>query len=90
MLGLSILSAIIQQQLRVRLNVALGSGADAEEIVRNVRESLDYIRGLDSQVARVVRDAYGESIRDGFGVVCGLVACAGVASFWLREVRVGK
>ena len=90
MLGLSILSAVVQQQLRVRLDRALGTGADAEEIVKNVRESLDYIRGLDPQVARLVREAYGESIRDGFGVVCGLVACAGIASFGVREVRIGK
>ena len=79
-LGLSILSATVQQQLRVRLRDALGSGAEADAIVRNVRESLDYIRGLDPSVAQLVRQAYGESIRDGFGLVCGLVVCACIAA----------
>ena len=45
-----------------------------------MRESLDYVRDLNPEIAAIVRGAYGRSIRDGFGVVVALSACAGVAS----------
>ena len=76
----------MQQALRTRLNNALdaipdvGRPEDVEKIVKNVRESLEYIKELNPQVAVLVRRAYGESIRDGFAVVSGLVAMAGFAS----------
>ena len=78
--GISIISSLVQAQLRSRLQASLGSSKEAEEIVRNVRESLDFIRRLEPDVAATVREAYAKSIRDGFGVVLGLVVCAAVAS----------
>ena len=66
--GLSSLTAVVQYQLKTRLQAELGSGQDVDEIVRRVRESLDYVKTLPLDVQDVVRSAYGVSIRNGFGL----------------------
>lgn len=77
---LSLTASVIQQSLRNQLQNQLNSGKDADEIVKRVRESLDYIKTLEPEVRNLVRQCYAKSIRDGFGFILGMIACAMVGS----------
>ena len=70
----------MQQSLRNQLREKLKSGKDAEEVVRRVRESLDFIRGLEPEVREVVRACYGAATRQGFGLMLGIVSFAMLSS----------
>ena len=77
--GLSLSATVVQQSLRNQLGEKLG-GKDAEEVVRRVRESLDFIRGLEPEVREVVRACYGAATRQGFGLMLGIVSFAMLSS----------
>lgn len=77
---LSLGSSVIQQSLRNQLREHLNSGKDAEEIVRRVRQSLDYIKTLEPGVQEAVRRCYANSTRNGFAFVLGIGCCAMLAS----------
>ena len=79
-LGLSIFSAISQQVLRSRLQKEFAGSEDAEEIVKRIRRSLDFVETLEPRVQILVRDAYGEAIRTVFAVIVGVLAMAAVSS----------
>ena len=79
-LGLSTLSAISQQVLRSRLQEEFRGSQDAEEIVRRIRESLEFVKTLEPRVQVLVRSAYGEAIRTVFAVIVGILAMAAVSS----------
>ena len=78
--GLSLSAAVVQQSLRNQLRERLKSGKDAEDIVKKVRESLDYIRTLDPEVREIVRQCYGSATRHGFGLMLGIVFFAMLSS----------
>ena len=78
--GLSLSSTVVQQSLRIQLRDRLRSGKDADQIVRRVRESLDYIKTLDPEVKEMVRQSYGSAVRAGYGLVLGIVAFAMLSS----------
>ena len=80
MIGLSLSATVVQQSLRNQLEDKLRSGKDADEVVRRVRESLDFIRGLEPEVRDVVRKCYGAATRDGFGLMLGIVCFAMLSS----------
>ena len=82
--GLSIVSAIMQQQLRNRLHDILGSGRKAEDIVLRVRESLEYIRQLDPATATIVRTAYSDSVRTAFNAIIVFFIAAWISSCKFR------
>ena len=73
-------STVVQQSLRNQLRDRLSNGKDAEEIVRRVRQSLDYIKTLDPTVREVVRQCYGSATRTGFGLMIGIVALSMASS----------
>ena len=75
-IGLSLSATVVQQSLRMQLRDRLKSGKDAEEIVKSVRESLDYIKTLEPDVREIVRQCYGTATRAGFGLMLGIVAFA--------------
>lgn len=76
---LSLSASIVQQSLKTQFRDHLSSGNDAEEMVRRVRESLDYIRTLNPTVQATVRQCYASSTGNGFLFVFG-VACCGMVS----------
>lgn len=78
--GLSLSATVVQQSLRNQLRDKLKSGKDAENIVRRVRESLDYITTLDPDVREVVRQCYGSATRYGFWLMLGMVSFAMLSS----------
>ena len=78
--GISLLNAILQQQLRTRLQVILGNGEEAEHVIQEVRQSLEYIKNLDPSTARLVRIAYAGSIRFAFGTIIMAVFASFISS----------
>lgn len=86
-IGISLSSTVVQQSLRNCLLRGLGSGQEADQIVRRVRRSLDYIRTLEPEFADVVRNCYGHAVRDGFALMIGIVFFAMASSFFIREKK---
>ncbi len=78
--GLSLSATVVQQSLRNQLRDQLKSGKDAENIVKRVRESLDYIRTLEPEVRETVRQCYGNATRNGFYLMLGIVFFAMLSS----------
>ena len=79
-LALAGLAAYFQQLLRIKLHEKLGSGDEADTIVRKVRESLTYLDNLPEEVRIVVRGTYKEAISSVFAVMIGICACALVSA----------
>ncbi|KAL3475155.1 major facilitator superfamily domain-containing protein [Aspergillus californicus] len=84
-IGLSLSSTVVQQVLRERLRYALRDSKDIDRIVDGVRQSLDYIKTLDPDVAKTVRDCYGWATNKGFAFMIGIVLFAFVSSIFIRE-----
>jgi len=89
-LGIAAVSTLLQQSLRVTLAERLKDGRDVENVVRNVRESLDFIKTLPPAVQIVVRETYGDSLRLCFAVMGVITFGSFVASFFIREKKLGK
>lgn len=81
---LSLTASIIQQSLKNQLQEHLNSEKDAEEIVKRVRESLDYVRTLEPAVREAVRQCYASATRSGFVFVLAIGCCAMLASCELK------
>ena len=79
-IGVSLSATVVQQSLRQKLKDQLGSGQEAEKIVRNVRQSLGYVERLRPEIQQVVRQCYGVAIRDSFFFMVGLALCAIISS----------
>ena len=88
--GISLSSTIIQQSLRGNLGEALGSGKEADKIVRQVRRSLDAIKKLDPKIAELVRDCYGNAVMNAFALMAGVAFFALVSSVFIREKRLSR
>jgi len=83
-LGLSIGSTLIQATLRSMLHRKL-SGADVEEIIRKVRESLTYIDKLDPPTQVVVRGSYEEAIHVTLWFSVIMAAFGLLSSLFIKE-----
>ncbi|KAI4127987.1 MAG: hypothetical protein LQ338_002954, partial [Usnochroma carphineum] len=70
--GLSLSATVVQQSLRNQLHDQLNSGKDAEEVVKRVRESLDYIKTLPPEVRQVVKECYSHATNAGFRLMLGI------------------
>ena len=79
-IGLSLASTVVQQSLRNQLGNKLKSGGEAENIVRNVRQSLRNINDLSPGLQAIVRECYATAIQHGFWYSMCLAACAAVVS----------
>ncbi|KAI8947652.1 major facilitator superfamily domain-containing protein [Xylaria longipes] len=84
-IGVSISTATLQQVLRVNLARELGGADRANEIEEKVRQSLDYIRGLDPDVANVVRKCYAVATQWAFVPSAIFAILAIVSSLFIRE-----
>ncbi|KAL5360982.1 major facilitator superfamily domain-containing protein [Aspergillus floccosus] len=89
-IGLSLSSTVVQQGLRDRLRSALRDSKDIDRIVDGVRQSLDYIKTLDSAVGQVVRGCYGWATNKGFAFMIGIVFFAFVSSLFIRERKLTR
>ncbi|KAJ5092960.1 hypothetical protein N7456_008821 [Penicillium angulare] len=88
--GLSLSSTIVQQLLRDRLQFSLHDNKNIDEIVNGVRESLDFIKRLDPQVAAIVRSCYGWSTNKGFGFLTSVVFFALFSAYFIREAKLSR
>lgn len=84
-IGLSLTATVVQQSLRTQLRERLQSDSDAEETVKRVRESLDYIKTLGPEKREIIRHCYGQATRGAFGLVIGMTAFAMLSSCKLDE-----
>lgn len=89
-IGLSLSSTVVQQLLRERLRTGLRDSKDIDEIVNGVRESLDFIKKLDPDVAMIVRSCYGWSTNKGFAFMVGIVFFALFSAFFMRESKLSR
>ncbi|KAJ5377008.1 hypothetical protein N7509_013894 [Penicillium cosmopolitanum] len=89
-IGLSLSSTIVQQLLRERLALKLKDSKDIDSIVNGVRESLDYIKKLDPDVAQIVRSCYGWSTNKGFGFMVIVVFFALFSACFMREAKLSR
>ena len=88
--GVSLSATVVQQSLRSQLQDKLRSGKDAANIVKGVRESLDYLKTLDPDTREIVRQCYGYATTAGFGLMLGIVAFAALSSCEFDLLFVGR
>ncbi|QKX53740.1 uncharacterized protein TRUGW13939_00820 [Talaromyces rugulosus] len=86
-IGLSLSATVSQQLLRDRLQSALRDSGDVDNIVKGVRESLDFIKTLTPSLQATVRSAYGWSTNITFAFQIGIVFFALFSSFFIKEKR---
>lgn len=79
-LGLSLTASTVQQTLRNRLRGELNEGKGADEIVKKVRQSLEYINTLDPETRKIVRKCYEVAITNGFSFMLGITCFALLSS----------
>lgn len=89
-IGLSLSSTVVQQLLRERLRLRLKDSKDIDYIVNGVRESLDFIKKLDPDVAQIVRSCYGWSTNKGFGFMVVVVFFALFSACFMREAKLSR
>ncbi|OTB08391.1 hypothetical protein M426DRAFT_317013 [Hypoxylon sp. CI-4A] len=87
-IGISVSTAVLQQVLRTSLASSLGGDSDrAQEIEEGVRQSLDYIRSLEPEVADVVRSCYALAVRWAFLPVIIFAFLALLSSSFVKEKK---
>jgi predicted MFS family arabinose efflux permease len=88
--GVSLSATVVQQSLRIRLRDGLKSGKEADEIVKHVRQNLDYIQELEPQVRIIVRRCYKMATNSAFGMSIAIITFALASSFFIREKKLSK
>ncbi|KAI8977830.1 MFS general substrate transporter [Trametes punicea] len=83
-IGLSVGTTLTQDFLRHSLHKRL-SGASVDEIVRHVRESLEYLEQLEPTVRVKVVQAYQDGLQAAFWFTVALSALTVVISFYVKE-----
>lgn len=87
-LGISISTAVLQQVLRTGLAASLGDDDDrARQIEEGVRQSLDYIKKLEPEVANLVRECYAVAVQWAYLPVALFAFGALLSSVWVREKK---
>ncbi|KAI9688999.1 MAG: hypothetical protein M1822_000736 [Bathelium mastoideum] len=89
-MGVSLSATVGNQVLRTQLASALKSGKDAAEIAERVRESLTYIQELEPAVRAIVRHCYARSVQSALVLQIGLVGCAFVSAWFIREKALSR
>ncbi|KAJ3001802.1 hypothetical protein NUW54_g6202 [Trametes sanguinea] len=82
--GLSVGTTLTQDFLRQSLHRRL-SGANVDEIVKRVRESLEYLEQLKPAVREQVVRAYQDGLQAAFWFTVSLTALTVVISFFVKE-----
>ncbi|WEW59678.1 hypothetical protein PRK78_005157 [Emydomyces testavorans] len=86
-LGVSLSSGIVQQTLRSSLLSALRHRKDIDKIVDGVRQSLDYLKALEPDTRRIVRECYGHATNSGFAFMIAVAFFALFGSAFIREQK---
>ena len=88
--GLAVGSMLVQKHLRAALVRRLGQGDVADEIVRGVRGSLEYIGTLPKDIQAIVRACYKESVQVAYMFSVVLAVGALISASFLKERRLGR
>ncbi|CAG9990753.1 unnamed protein product [Clonostachys byssicola] len=85
-LGVSVVSTVIQQTLRDILTVELQKydNLDVGKIVDEVRKSLESLQTLDPEVAALVRRSYGQAMNKGFLLILVVSVAAAIPALKIR------
>ena len=89
-IGISISSAVLQNVLRSELLRRLGDGDAAREVEERVRKDMRAIGDLPADVAADVRDSYRLGVGAAMGPTVVALGFAVLATFFIREKRMGK
>lgn len=89
-LGVSLASTATNSALRVQLERRLSNVPDLDELVRRIRQSLDYVKSLDPETRAIVEDCYGKSTQAAFAVCIALVFGSAFFAWFIREKRLGE
>ncbi|KAF8523955.1 MFS general substrate transporter [Hysterangium stoloniferum] len=82
--GIAVGSAVVQNKLRLYLVEQL-AGRGVDQIVRRVRESLEYIHTLDPELRSVVRGSYEQALAIALWVVLVTSLCTFISAIFIRE-----
>ncbi|CAG9953054.1 unnamed protein product [Clonostachys rosea f. rosea IK726] len=85
-LGVSVVSTVIQQTLRDILTVELQKydNLDVGKIVDEVRKSLESLQTLDPEIAALVRRSYGQAMNKGFLLILVVSVAAAIPALKIR------
>ncbi|KDQ49637.1 hypothetical protein JAAARDRAFT_200645 [Jaapia argillacea MUCL 33604] len=84
--GISVGSTLVQDTLRGLLRKRLaGQDIDIDQIVRRVRESLNYIDELEPNIRSIVRTSYDEALPAAFWFAVVTAGAALVSSWFIAE-----
>ncbi|KAH8898168.1 MFS multidrug transporter [Thozetella sp. PMI_491] len=87
-IGVSVVSTVIQMYLRSFLVTALEPfDLDVDEIVTEVRKSLESVNDLNPEIAYIVRECYGWAMSRGFMVIFAVALCTLIPA---SQIRGGK
>ena len=87
--GVSVGSVLVQSKLRTELAARL-EGDRVEEIVKKVRESMDYIGTLPEETRVVVRACYRDALQVAFIFSIALATCAVLCAVFIKEKRLSR
>ena len=77
--GLSVASAIVQENLQAQLAQRVDPG-DVDRFLRHMQRSLDYVENLPPKEAAFVRESYQRAIQIGFGFCMAVLLAAWICS----------
>jgi hypothetical protein len=85
-LGVSVVSTVIQQTLRDILTVELQKydNLDVGKIVDEVRKSLESLQTLDPEIAALVRRSYGQAMNKGFLLILVVSVAAAIPALKIQ------
>ena len=84
--GVSLVGNLIQNVLRIRLRASLEL-QEADQIIRGIAQSLEFIKELPSGTRAIVQDCYSAGIQAGFTMCVALLGFATLSAFWWREKK---
>ncbi|CCM00673.1 uncharacterized protein FIBRA_02712 [Fibroporia radiculosa] len=86
---LSVATALFQQTLRIKLYARL-SGDGVDEIIKHVRESLDYIKELDPASRTAVVRSYGDGLQIGMWFTAAMAMGPLLSALFIKEKAMSR
>lgn len=84
-LGISVVSTVVQQYLRSILHVKLQSyDIDVDAVVDEVTRSIESLQTLNPEISAIVRDCYGKAMNKGFLVVFVIAVIGAISALRIR------
>ena len=84
--GVSLVGNLIQNVLRIRLRASLEL-QEADQIIRGIAQSLEFIKELPPGTRVIVQDCYSAGIQAGFTMCVAFLGIATLSVFWWREKK---